>query len=235
MREWKHGSNEVHRRGFTLIELLVVIAIIAILAAILFPVFASVRERARQIKCVSNMKQVSYGFLMYMSDSSGGMPSLSRLVNTWPPFSNPHPGPDWCGSDTAVLHCLVHPRNGSIFMYVKSPQVYVCPSDLGIPAEDIDGDPKDYALSYNVNFMLHFAKLDGVSKRPSRILLLMQESRKSINDGYFAWDYNRVSIDWPSKIHLKGTTVSYCDGHAKWKNFEQIDRERLSGDWDIRR
>src|SRR5437868_6204128 len=57
-----------HRRGFTLIELLVVIAIIAILAAILFPVFAQAREKARQTSCLSNLKQLSHAMLMYAGD-----------------------------------------------------------------------------------------------------------------------------------------------------------------------
>jgi len=56
------------RRGFTLIELLVVIAIIAILAAILFPVFAKAREKARQASCMSNLKQLTLGFLQYVQD-----------------------------------------------------------------------------------------------------------------------------------------------------------------------
>src|SRR5437762_2167194 len=56
------------KRGFTLIELLVVIAIIAILAAILFPVFARAREKARQTSCLSNLKQIDIGFLMYVQD-----------------------------------------------------------------------------------------------------------------------------------------------------------------------
>src|SRR5687767_12655782 len=62
------------RRAFTLIELLVVIAIIAILAAILFPVFAQAREKARQATCQSNLKQISTGFLMYTQDYDETMP-----------------------------------------------------------------------------------------------------------------------------------------------------------------
>src|SRR6201996_2306617 len=66
--------TESHRRGFTLIELLVVIAIIAILAAILFPVFAQAREKARQTACLSNMKQIGLGFLQYTQDYDNTMP-----------------------------------------------------------------------------------------------------------------------------------------------------------------
>jgi prepilin-type N-terminal cleavage/methylation domain-containing protein len=62
------------RRGFTLIELLVVIAIIAILAAILFPVFARAREKARQTSCLSNVKQLSLGMLMYTQDYDERLP-----------------------------------------------------------------------------------------------------------------------------------------------------------------
>ena len=63
------------RRGFTLIELLVVIAIIAILAAILFPVFAKAREKARQTSCLSNVKQLGLGLMMYAQDYDEKLPS----------------------------------------------------------------------------------------------------------------------------------------------------------------
>ncbi|MBC8142949.1 MAG: prepilin-type N-terminal cleavage/methylation domain-containing protein [Armatimonadetes bacterium] len=66
------------RQAFTLIELLVVIAIIAILAAILFPVFATAREKARQTACLSNMKQMGTALQMYAQDADGGMPPWNQ-------------------------------------------------------------------------------------------------------------------------------------------------------------
>src|SRR6266511_3956182 len=89
-------ENEMRRhRGFTLIELLVVIAIIAILAAILFPVFAQAREKARQSTCTSNLKQLGNGLLMYTQDYDETFPFVS---GDSPRVS---PGVDW-GTNTWV-------------------------------------------------------------------------------------------------------------------------------------
>src|SRR5580698_6186489 len=76
----KSYSNRI--KGFTLIELLVVIAIIAILAAILFPVFAQAREKARQITCASNLKQVGLGFIMYATDYDEIFPAAGGYTDT---------------------------------------------------------------------------------------------------------------------------------------------------------
>lgn len=95
------------RRGFTLIELLVVIAIIALLAAILFPVFASARETARKTSCLSNTRQLGLGFLAYTSDNDEQMMrGVDRAA---------HYGLGWAGE---------------LYPYVKSAAVFACPDDL---------------------------------------------------------------------------------------------------------
>src|SRR2546426_1113909 len=93
----RSGGSSMHRsRGFTLIELLVVIAIIAILAAILFPVFAQARAKARQSVCLSNLKQMGQGFLMYGQDYDEKYPmafydfSASRTTFAWPMLVQPY-------------------------------------------------------------------------------------------------------------------------------------------------
>jgi prepilin-type N-terminal cleavage/methylation domain-containing protein/prepilin-type processing-associated H-X9-DG protein len=110
------------KKGFTLIELLVVIAIIAILAAILFPVFAKVREKARQTACTSNMKQLALGFLQYEQDYDDQMPIP---VNQW--------GQGW---------------GGKIYPYVKSGGLYGCPDDPTAPAAGLS--KVSYGLNANL-------------------------------------------------------------------------------------
>ena len=99
----------MRRRGFTLIELLVVIAIIAILAAILFPVFARAREKARQASCSSNVKQLMLGILMYAQDYDEKFPTYF-----W--------GEGQAGQPNSCTWF------GGIYPYVKNTQLYACPS-----------------------------------------------------------------------------------------------------------
>ena len=106
--------NHAVKRGFTLIELLVVIAIIAILAAILFPVFAQARESARKITCISNYKQMTTGVLMYMQDYDETMiPANTNGYSI---------GCLGCGSPDMIWPQLIQP-------YIKNWQVFRCPSD----------------------------------------------------------------------------------------------------------
>lgn len=81
-RKSSEKTNTMKRKGFTLIELLIVIAIIAILTAVLFPVFQKVRENARAISCASNEKQIALGTIMYCSDYDGSWPVQVQAAGT---------------------------------------------------------------------------------------------------------------------------------------------------------
>src|SRR4028119_90287 len=109
-RVGQHAARQNRKKGFTLIELLVVIAIIAILAAILFPVFARARENARRASCQSNLKQIGLGLMQYAQDSDERLP-LRRFA--------PIVAPNW---DDSSWRTVIQP-------YVKSTQVLVCPSN----------------------------------------------------------------------------------------------------------
>src|SRR6478736_3354335 len=118
----RHRMSEGRRQGFTLIELLVVIAIIAILAAILFPVFAQAREKARQTSCTSNVKQLATGIMMYVQDYDEMFPRGNQDATT--AECNGAPGGCW--------------STGFIFWqqlaqsYIKNFGIMTCPS--GDPA-----------------------------------------------------------------------------------------------------
>ncbi len=128
-------------RGFTLIELLVVIAIIAILAAILFPVFASAREKARQTTCTSNLKQLGLAFLQYEQDYDEYFEP-----GTAGPSGTNYGGRGWC-----------YP----IYSYVKSTAVYTCPDDLFVSP-----NPSATVASYFCNEWLAGYNGSGTSQYP---------------------------------------------------------------------
>ncbi len=139
----------MHRRprfasdGFTLIELLVVIAIIAILAAILFPVFAKARESARRTACISNVKQFGLGWMMYVQDYDETFPPSNSPANSqWGPsttYTNKYPckpcRPHLKTDDTVTYDPTIYAQP-----YIKSIDIFKCPSDVGIPASLVN-DP----------------------------------------------------------------------------------------------
>ncbi len=118
------------RGGFTLIELLVVIAIIAILAAILFPVFAKAREKARQTSCLSNIKQIGLAFAQYTTDYDECTP-------------------DW-GNDVNRIFDTEVNWGGQIMPYIRNYQLFACPSAIVVSDTPVD-DPGEYAVSYCYN------------------------------------------------------------------------------------
>ena len=208
-------------KGFTLIELLVVIAIIAILAAILMPVFASAKQHANQLRCLHNLKQLGFAVRRYIDDNDGRMPNLSGDVP-------PRLRPDWCGC--VGVNNQVKVNEGTLWPYVKNRDLYLCRQDVGRKAEGIGGSPINYPLSYSINSKLQLMKLDGMTnQRPTHMLLIIHESRKTINDGLYVYD---AKWDTPDNVHYDGTTVVYCDCHSRWKRTDALLQECKDGYWD---
>lgn len=230
--------RRANNAAFTLIELLVVMAIIAILAAILFPVFANAKERARMATCTSNVKTLSSAFRMYADSNGGKLPCAFVLWVT------PLGGPDWCGCVNTGSP-VVNIERSAIWNYCgKNKRIFVCPTDSFIAPTNVTPVTKDYPLCYSMNWMLGTEKthpqcggrgrvaIDTV-RYPTKVLMLIHEGRRNIDDGCFYWAIGDASPrNQPSKIHYGGTTASYLDGHAKWLGFDAFIKERDSGLWD---
>ena len=189
------GGQKSRRYGFTLIELLVVIAIIAILAAILFPVFARARENARRSSCSSNLKQIGLGVMQYTQDYDEKYPPRDNAVTAW--------------------SMMVQP-------YVKSTQLFVCPSNprnaesgnwnfpAGHPARVIK-------VSYGVNprVMNNEAKSIAAVNETSR-KVMVGESNEGWTDFGAQW-WNNPG-DWSGRTfagHLGTANYLFADGHVK--------------------
>ncbi len=186
------------RRGFTLIELLVVIAIIAILAAILFPVFARAREKARQSSCLSNVKQLSLGLMQYSQDYD----------EQWVPaaqYGNPNPPPAY----------LTWP--GLIQPYVKNLQVHTCPSDK---THGWNGGLSNTTnVGYGYNRRLSALEI-GKVKQPAQLCLLADAGFLTDNvTKYYLVDESVDTSDNappPDSLHNDGANFGFADGHGKW-------------------
>jgi prepilin-type N-terminal cleavage/methylation domain-containing protein/prepilin-type processing-associated H-X9-DG protein len=214
----KRDASARAAKGFTLIELLVVIAIIAILASILFPVFARARENARRSSCQSNLKQLGLGAMQYTQDYDEKLPPSIDNANT---TTNPIP---------QYWFNVIQP-------YVKSNQLFFCPSDTLSTL----GEVNVYNCSYGWSFY-YLTQLactpagygcGGVSL--SRIAnvsnTIMMGDRKTINDTNKYVIHSYVSY-LPRKAHFDGANMSFVDGHVKWYR----SPEGISDDaamWDL--
>jgi prepilin-type N-terminal cleavage/methylation domain-containing protein len=206
------ASTNPDARGFTLIELLVVIAVIAILAAILFPVFAQAREKARQTACLSNMRQMSMAVQMYTQDYDESLPLAATATATG--FLN------W--------HHLVDP-------YVKNQQVWVCPS-ANAPIRDIYGNLVcHYGYNaYYLNLNVDPANIYSLNNAPGVTLAAINQptmctlitDNRGINgklpDNHlstYVLPPSQADADYwgrPEPRHTGGVVLGLLDGHVKW-------------------
>lgn len=211
-------------KGFTLIELLVVIAIIAILASILFPVFARARENARRSSCMSNLKQIGLGVMQYLQDYDEKYPQ-----NTW----NPQVAAD-AGTPGATFHSdgsQSHVRTwmDDIFPYVKSVQIFVCPSAVYQTTTAINAPSYGYSDALGGRNRYYYDG-SGLTYSPASAASVQRVSEIIMTMDY-NWVYSIYAEPYLYRIyatgdayksmtrpHLDGTNVGYADGHVKWVN-----------------
>jgi len=175
-------------KAFTLIELLVVIAIIAILAAILFPVFAKVREKARQSTCASNERQIGLAILQYAQDYDekypGGSPGVVDAANS----ANTDPGTGWAG--------CVRP-------YIKSIDLFHCPDDPTTPGTFAGFT--FYPVSYGINMLIANQPAAFVTQPTSVVMVSETKSTYS----YLQFDDEGISEVPGGYITLSPSTTGY--------------------------
>ncbi len=197
------------RRGFTLIELLVVIAIIAILAAILFPVFARAREQARQSSCLSNVKQINLSVNMYVQDYDETMPLAATMSATGTVY---------------LLSDLLEP-------YIKNEQVWQCPSKQ--EAVDVTTHLGKPSISYapdvgtpmpSGSYRLFGVPIPGVETYSAKLAQIDQPAETAIIcDAVGTIDDTFDSTVVEDDRHNDGVNYGFADGHAKWDRPERVD------------
>jgi prepilin-type N-terminal cleavage/methylation domain-containing protein/prepilin-type processing-associated H-X9-DG protein len=207
------------RNGFTLIELLVVIAIIAILASILFPVFARARENARRSSCMSNLKQIGLGVMQYTQDYDEKLP---RSIADGSPPAGTRPATD-------TVFRQLNP-------YLKSTQIFRCPSDSSSAALTDPADPLSVPSSYGYNYVyLGFADSPSLTYSVASIAevarTVMFTDKTAANTDWvyppYAWSAT-INVADPTTTrglsgrHLDGTNVAWVDGHVKWSKIEAL-------------
>ena len=218
-------------QGFTLIELLVVIAIISILASILFPVFARARENARRTSCLSNMKQIGLGIMMYVQDYDEKYPPYQITSAATPPG-------DWQSNWAYTNKVWIWQQ--IIQPYTKSMQVFVCPSGLPLAYQGRDTVIQtNYGVNKNIMPLgggISMAAINAVSSTymamdagqwdidadtvihpgASSYNVYVPGMRPFTGTEIAAGPGSWNKSDYANGRHFDGINLTFADGHAKW-------------------
>jgi prepilin-type N-terminal cleavage/methylation domain-containing protein/prepilin-type processing-associated H-X9-DG protein len=226
------------KRGFTLIELLVVIAIIAVLAAILFPVFSQAKDAAKKTSCLSNLKQMGTAFALYLNDSDGVYPTcdndMAKIEGKPPEPETPEadgpPERDWT--------ITTQP-------YIKNFDILRCPSDSSLKPKDPKNPDltREYRTSYSINGWAEYSLSESAITKPSNWVLLAERNNQARGPKtwwmFYWWTWQGSSPQvWPPSDtpsphekadedlalhrHNGNSNWLFGDGHSKHAVFESL-------------
>jgi len=204
------------RRGFTLIELLVVIAIIAILAAILFPVFARAREKAKQASCASNLKQIGLAVAQYIQDYDERFPRYAGYrTPTEVLDDNPDVYAYW-------WQCVMP--------YMKNEQILACPSESSHRVYSGGQSDSRYDVDYSWNTFLNTDPISDI-EYPSGCVMVV-DGANNYWRLYCVGDPSWNNYHWAFDRHNDGYNAVWVDGHVKWHKVWYI-RDQVGGTIDF--
>ncbi len=242
--------------GFTLIELLVVIAIIAILASLLLPALSKAKMRGQSIACLTRLKQLQMGWIMYCDDNDGKMPQNFSVSSGKLGGGSPTQTPDYLPGGIYSAWVLgladgppawtnnLNITQGTLWPYLNSMEVYKCPGDI-VPERNRTysmncwmngiqgfGPP---ATAWN-NSCIWFKRTSDLNMKlePTMACVFIDENPATIQDAYFVADPSKPTIwvDAPAHYHLNGGNLSYVDGHAqnkKWSDSTILGNHKSNG------